>query len=178
MKKNFTLNITLLGDKKIGKTKLIEDYTSNVSTKQKKEYITFEKKFPNYSMKLNLYEYSEPPEKRKDIANHHCVIIMFDMTSRQSFENILDIWIKFLRQINYVNTIILLGTNNYKDKNALPMTDEKEIGELIDITGINGSFHYIGDKTAQQKNKLIDELIETTYNEVKDKNNNKDCIII
>ena len=32
------------------------------------------------------------------------------MTSRQAFEDILDKWITYLRQINYNNTIILFGT--------------------------------------------------------------------
>ena len=49
-------------------------------------------------------------KKEKKISNHRCVIIMFDMTSRQSFEDVLDKWITYLRQINYNNTIILFGT--------------------------------------------------------------------
>ena len=89
---------------------------------------------------LNLYEYSDVPERKKDIGNHHCVIILFDMTNRQSFEDILDKWIKFLRQVNYSNTIILFGTKNYNDKDALPMTDDKEINDLIDVDQINGTF--------------------------------------
>ena len=99
------------------------------------------------------------------------------MTNRQSFEDILDKWIKYLRQINYTNTIILFGTKNYNDAEAFPMTDEKEINELIQIASINGTFHYIGDKTTEQKNNLIDQLIETTYNQAKNNKNNKDCIV-
>ena len=180
MKRNFTLNITIFGEKGVGKSKLIEDYTSQkniTKAKKNKDIISFQKTVSDVLMKLNLFEYTEVPEKKKDIANHHCVIIMFDMTSREAFENVLDKWIKYLRQINYTNTIILLGTNNYNDKDALAMTDEKEINDLIDIASINGSFHYIGDKTTEQKNQLIDQLIENAYNQAKNNKNNKDSNI-
>ena len=177
---NFALNISIFGEKGIGKSKLISDYTSQNTISKKKtknDIISFQKTIVNVSMKLNIYEFSDVPEKKKDIGNHHCVIIMFDMTSRESFEDVLDKWIKFLRQVNYNNSIILFGTKNWKDKDALPMTDEKEINELINVTGINGTFHYIGDQNTEQKNKLIDQLLETTYNQAKNNKNNKDCII-
>ena len=177
---NFALNITVFGEKGIGKSKLITDYTSQntiFKKKAKADVISFQKMIDNASMKLNIYEFSEVPEKKKDIGNHHCVIIMFDMTSRESFEDVLDKWIKFLRQVNYSNSIILFGTKNLNDKDALPMTDEKEIKELIDTTGINGTFHYIGDQDTEQKNKLIDKLLEETYIQAKNNKNNKDCVI-
>ena len=180
MKSNFALNITVLGEKNVGKSKLIEDYTSQSTIfkmKKNKDFISFNKTVDNVSMKLNLYEFSEIPERKKEIGNHHCVIIMFDMTSREALEDVLDKWIKFLRQLNYANTIILFGTKNYNDKDALPMTDEKEINELIEIAQINGTFHYIGDKTKEEKNQLIDRLIESTYAQAKNNKNNKDCNI-
>ena len=180
MKSSFTLSITILGEKNVGKSTLINDYITqeNINrTKAKTDHISILKFFDKKWMKLNLYEFSDVPERKKDIANHHCVIIMFDMTNRQSFEDVLDKWIKFLRQINYVNTIILFGTKNYNDKEAFPMTDENEINELIKVASINGTFHYIGDKTKEQKNNLIDQLIETTYNQAKNNKNSKDCII-
>ena len=180
MKSSFTLSITILGEKNVGKSTLINDYITqeNINrTKAKTDHISILKFFDKKWMKLNLYEFSDVPERKKDIANHHCVIIMFDMTNRQSFEDVLDKWIKFLRQINYVNTIILFGTKNYNDKEAFPMTDENEINELIKVASINGTFHYIGDKTKEQKNNLIDQLIETTYNQAKNNKNSKDCIV-
>ena len=127
-------------------------------------------------MKLNIYEYSDIPDKKaKDIANHQCVIIMFDMTERKSFEDVLDKWIKFLREIKYTNTIILFGTTN--NKNALPMTDKEEIEYLIEVTEIKGEFYDIGNKTEKEKCDLIDSLIESSYEDAKNNLNKKDCII-
>ena len=149
----------------------------NPKKKQNKDYISFIKTIDKVQLNLNLYEFSEIKERKKEISNHHCVIIMFDMTSRQAFEDVLDKWITYLKQINYNNTIILFGTKNYTDKDALPMTDEDEVKKLIEVTGITGDFYYIGDKTTEEKNQLIDQLIEKTYNQTKNNKNNKDCII-
>ena len=181
MKNN--LNISIFGEKNVGKSKLIKDYITEknfANIKEKKDsHISFIKPFRDgNSMKLNLYEFSDIPDKKlKDIAANQCIIIMFDMTSRKAFEDVLDKWIKFLREIKYNNSIILFGTINYNNKNALPMTDENEIKELIEVVGIKGSFHDIGNNNSKEKNALIDNLIETSYEEAKNNVNKKDCII-
>ena len=65
------------------------------------------------------------------------------MTSRQAFEDILDKWITYLRQINYNNAIILFGTKNYNDNDALPMTDKEKVESLLQKATKNGIFYYI-----------------------------------
>ena len=181
MKKD-SLNITIFGEKNIPKLELIETYINDRKfgeKKNKKDGLSFVKTFrDSNSMKLNIYEYSDIPDKKaKDIASHQCIIIMFEMTERKSFEDILDKWIKFLREIKYSNTIILFGTINQNDKNAQPMTDNEEINYLIDVTGIKGKFYDIGKKNVKEKCELIDNLIETSYEEAKTNMNKKDCII-
>ena len=57
------------------------------------------------------------------------------------------------------------------------MTDEEEIKELIEVAEIKGIFHDIGNKDSKAKNELIDNLIETSYEEAKSNMKNKDCII-
>ena len=101
-KTNVKLNITILGEKNVGKSKLINDYAKvqDLST-NKKQNITITKTMDKDQLKLNLFEFSEIKERKKEISNHHCVIIMFDMTSRQAFEDVLDKWITYLKQINY-----------------------------------------------------------------------------
>ena len=178
--KKISLNITIFGEKEIPKLDLIQSYINDRKfgeRKQKKDGLSFVKTFrDSNSMKLNIYEYSDIPDKKaKDIANHQCVIIMFDMTERKSFEDVLDKWIKFLREIKYTNTIILFGTTN--NKNALPMTDKEEIEYLIEVTEIKGEFYDIGNKTEKEKCDLIDSLIESSYEDAKNNLNKKDCII-
>ena len=178
--KKISLNITIFGEKEIPKLDLIQTYINDRKfgeRKQKKDGLSFVKTFrDSNSMKLNIYEYSDIPDKKaKDIANHQCVIIMFDMTERKSFEDVLDKWIKFLREIKYTNTIILFGTTN--NKSALPMTDKEEIEYLIEVTEIKGEFYDIGNKTEKEKCDLIDSLIESSYEDAKNNLNKKDCII-
>ena len=180
--KKISLNITIFGEKNIPKLELIQTYINDRKfgeRKTKKDGLSFVKTFrDSNSMKLNIYEYSDIPDKKaKDIANHQCVIIMFDMTERKSFEDVLDKWIKFLREIKYTNTIILFGTVNPNDKNALPMTDKEEINYLIEVTEIKGEFYDIGNKNEKEKCDLIDSLIESSYEDAKTNMNKKDCII-
>lgn len=100
------------------------------------------------------------------------------MTSRSSFEQVLNEWIKFLKEIKYNNSIILFGTKKFNEKgNRLPKTDEQEITELIEIAKIKGKFYDIMDKNQKEKSDLIDSLIETSYEEAKNNMNKKDCII-
>ena len=180
-KTNVTLNITILGEKNVGKSKLIDEYCKvqkvNPKKKQNKDYISVIKTIGKVELNLNLYEFSEIKERKKEISNHHCVIIVFDMTSRQAFEDVLDKWITYLRQINYNNAIILFSTKNYNDNDALPMTDKEEVESLLQKATKNDISYYIGDKTTEEKNKLIEQLIEETYSQTNNNKNNKDCII-
>ena len=182
MKKNLNISISIFGEKDVGKSTLIKDYITERKFGNIKDNkggcMSFTKPFKDKnSVKLNLYEFSEIPEKKKEIAAQQCIIIMFDMTSRKAFEDVLDKWVKFLRDIKYSNTIILFGTQNYKKEKPIIMTDEEEINELIDVAKIKGTFHNIGNKNTKEKNELIDNLIETSYEEAKTNQNKKDCII-
>ena len=127
------------------------------------------------STKVKVYEYSEIQDiKSKDIINNQCVIIIFDMTKRKSFMDVLDKWIKFLREVKYNKKIILFGTGN---KDALTMTDEQECTYLIEITGIQGEFYDLRNMEKPLICKLIDKLIEKVFEYAKNNVNKKDCNI-
>ena len=176
-KKPTSLNITIFGDKGIGKTEFIDNYLNlkikKDQRKDKKDCKSFIKAISETNnVKLNIYEYSETEKRTKDLQDNQCIIIMFDMTSRSSFEDVLDKWIKFLRESKYSNPIILLGTTLKKD--ALPMTDEEEIKELIEVTETKGKFYDIGVLNNQGKADLIDKLIKYAYEESKNNKGKKD----
>ena len=57
------------------------------------------------------------------------------------------------------------------------MTDAEEIKYLIEVTEIKGKFYDIGNKNNKEISALIDELIETSYEEAKTNMNKKDCVI-
>ena len=178
-----SLNITIFGQKGIPKIELIDAYIKYKKfpdKKIKKDGLSFVKVFKDgTSLKLRFYEYSDIPDKKaKDISNHHCIIIIFDMTERKSFEDILDKWIKFLREIKYNNNnIILFGTKKDSNKNELPMTDIEEIDYLFQLIGIKKDFYDIGNKNENEICDLIDKLLEQSYGNAKSNMNKKDCLI-
>ena len=61
-KTNVNLNITILGEKNVGKSKLIDDYCKvqkvNPKKKQNKDYISVIKTIDKVQLNLNLYEFS------------------------------------------------------------------------------------------------------------------------
>ena len=93
------LHISMFGGKEVPKLDLIRYYlkTKNYrEIKPKEGRITFEIKTSTITQ-VKIYEYSDVQNVRnKDVANNNlCVFIIFDMTNRKSFLDILDKWIKF-----------------------------------------------------------------------------------
>ena len=168
------INISILGEKEIQKLDLIKYYlkTNNITEISPKDYRV---SFYINKTKVKIYEYSETAEiKSKNIVNNQCVIIIFDMTKRKSFSDILDKYIKYLREIKYNNEIILFGKG---DSNAIPMTDEQEINYLIEITKIKADFFDLRNKDKQEICQLIDKLIEKIFEFIQSNSNKKDCVI-
>ena len=56
-------------------------------------------------------------------------------------------------------------------------TDEKEINEMIKISEVECSFFNIADKSVENINKIIDELIVNSIENAKNNLNKKDCNI-
>ena len=168
------INVSILGEKDLPKLDLIKDYlkANNINEIKPKEGRI---SFLINKTKAKIYEYCETQEiKSKHILNNQCVIIIFDMTKRKSFSDILDKYLKYLREIKYNNQIILFGTG---DKNSLTMTDEQEINYLIELTKIKGQFFDIRNMDNQGISKLIDKLIEKIFEFVQSNSNKKDCVI-
>ena len=175
MSKKNEIHVSIFGPNEIPKLDLIKYYlkTNNINEiKPKPGRLYFEIK----PTKVKIYEYSEVPtdKKKKDIPNNPCVIILFDMTKRQSFVEILDKWIKYLRELKYENKIILFGTGK---KGDLIMTDEKEINYLIEITRIKGEFYDLRNMDKEGICKLIDTLIEKIFKLAQNNTGKKGCTI-
>ena len=168
------IHVSILGEPEIKKLDLMRDYikANNINeVKPKKGRLSF---IMN-STKVKIYEFNDIPDKKtKDILNNQCIIIAFDMTKRKSFTDILDKWIKYLRDIKYSNQIILFGTGN---KDSLLMTDAQEINYLIEITGIKGEFFDLRNMEKPGINKLIDDLIVKLFEYAQSNVNKKDCVI-
>jgi hypothetical protein len=90
------------------------------------------------------------------------VLLIFDLNNRESFES-LEKWFKFLKD-NYKgeNTKIFI-CGNYKYGSTSLLTREDEIYNLMSYEQIDAEYIDIGIKKTEEKNKLLDELIVSTY---------------
>ena len=99
------------------------------------------------------------------------------MSSRKSFEKLLDDWLIFLRDSCHYKGLIFIFGKHY-NKNEPLMTDESEINEMIKVSEVECSFHNIGNNEIDENNKIIDKLISNAVENAKNNNSNKkDCII-
>ena len=176
-----SMKVAFLGDKGVGKTNFIKNFVGEGSaTKDKKDkgpHFVFINKIENYEFKINIYEYCDNEKHSSVIKDCQCVFILFDMTKREAFENLLDKWIIFIRDTSgYKGKIIILG--NYSNEEDFLTTDEEEVSELIQVCDINGEFHKIGTKSNEEKKELIKGFINGACSQyIQGKKKQDDCSI-
>lgn len=164
-KKEKKIKIAFIGDKGIGKSTFINNYVKscNEQTQDKQGNIIITKEFKDRKFKIIISEFNEVADKVQAISDTQCVCIMFDMEDRNSFDNVLDVWLLWLRDTClYQRPIIILG--NYKNKEDDLLVDKNEIDAMIEVSSSKAKFIQIGGLRDEDKVKTIDELI-TQINE-------------
>ena len=170
------LKILLLGDEKVGKTSLYNKYVNGTFSS---EYIP--SKGPlNKKMSLNvngesinLHFWDLPGNEKKHkvymsiYLNTNCIILLFDITNKTSFDNIFIKWIpdfyKFFqsKQIEIPNfPIVVLGNfSDLSDKRAI--TKEEIQTKLKDINKYSNFYIYqeISTKNENSLENLIKKII-------------------
>ena len=134
-------NVILLGDSKIGKTKLFnliignnENNNNPVSSEQ--NYAYFEEKLIKMNgFEININIWDTPGGEKHREANKHfikdCIIsyLCFHFKMKKSFESIVNYYMNLVKEINGKNTfIILLGI-----KNKIFEDEDEEDGNNISI---------------------------------------------
>ena len=193
-KKDKSIKICFLGDEGVGKNEFIENYLSKIDEKNKKkekpdknkpEGIVITKQIAETKMKISIYQFSEEDEKYINLIQQtQCVFVLFDMSSRDSFDSLLDKWIIWLReQCRFAGLVMILGNYVKKEKDAFLSTNKEEVDEMIKVSEISGRFEEIGNKTNEEKIQLIDMLINEAEEYGKKANldskkgDDKNCII-
>ena len=184
-KKPISVKVAFLGDKKVGKTTFIKNFAGEESLpksiKEKGPHFVFNSKVEInneiITFKISIFKYSEKNDKyNSNIANCHCVFILFDMSKRESFERLLDYWILYVRDVcKYKGKIIILG--NYFRLNDFLTTDKEEMNDLIDVCGIQGSFIEIGNLSNSQKKEELNKIIENCCKDTKNAYDQNECFI-
>lgn len=132
----------------------------------------FEKQIKGNKFILDFYEFNVKSDKIIPFVNScQVVLVMFDLNNRNSFDSLSDCWLSFLRDdCFYQNEIYILG--NYETRNSAPLTQTDEINEMIKFSSLAGNevgnslnvnYIEVGNKTKNEMNLLIDELIFNTY---------------
>ena len=162
------LKLGFFGDFNVGKTSILnsfmdlefyEDIPSTIG------YDKIDKKFRlnnGREIKLILWDTAGSERYRRVslniIKNIQGGIVVFDVTSKQSFENI-SIWLKSIYEINPNFYLILFGNKIDKDKSEWKVTNE-EINKFVEEKKLNyfevSAKHGIGIKTGI--NYIVNEL--------------------
>jgi len=191
IKKGITesLEVVLLGDSGVDKTKIIGDivnYPSGTS------FCIVTLEFPELesSITFEIWDTADQ-EKFRNINELYyktakVFILVYDITNKYSFESIKDYWYKEVENYRENNPILAVVANKIELFDREEVDDReahefaKEIGAIFQFTssannwGINELFHKIGEAYLKEKAKMnmkLDIKKEKTFNK-------KKCIII
>ena len=166
--KRKVIRITMLGDSAVGKTSLIskflnqnfdENYLTTIGKDKLEKKVVMK---DGNEIKLIIWDTAGSERYRRVslniIKNIQGGIVVFDVTSKQSFENI-SIWLKSIYEINPNLYLILFGNKIDKDKSEWEVTNE-EINKFVEEKKLNyfevSAKHGIGIKTGI--NYIVNEL--------------------
>ena len=146
-------NVILLGDSKIGKTKLFNliignNENNNIEINSEQNYAYFEEKLIKMNgFEININIWDTPGGEKHREANKHfikdCIIsyLCFHLKMKKSFESIVNYYMNLVKEINGKNTfIVLLGIKNKifededeEDGNNIPINLIKNFAEKNNI---------------------------------------------
>jgi small GTP-binding protein len=191
-KKNNSIEckIILLGKNNVGKTSLILQYSSNIFQEELAstigaEYISKDLFFNDQKLTLNIWDTSGQERYRSlskiYFKNSHIIILVYDITSKESFNDIINFWYNYVTE-NLGNNLIFAivanksdlylneqvsheeGENYAKKINAFYFETSAKNNE-----GINEMFSLVGKTFLDNYNKQIIKSIKKSYTLEKDK---------
>ena len=189
-KKNNSIEckIILLGKNNVGKTSLILQYSSNIFQEELAstigaEYISKDLFFNDQKLTLNIWDTSGQERYRSlskiYFKNSHIIILVYDITSKESFNDIVNFWYNYVTE-NLGNNLIFAivanksdlylneqvsheeGENYAKKINAFYFETSAKNNE-----GINEMFSLVGKTFLDNYNKQIIKSIKKSYNAFK-----------
>merc|ERR1711976_208675 len=170
------LKVAVLGDKSVGKSGFIKNYidlSEDKNVLQKSDYKRFTKNIKGNKFSIDIYEFNSKNDKIIPcIEQCHVIFLMFDLNNRNSFDNLSDYWLNFLRDdVIYENNIYILG--NYNNSSQTPLTQNEEITAMIKFSHVKANYIETGNKSPEELSIMMDELVQETYEN--DKKSNKSC---
>lgn len=164
-----TINITLLGDKCVGKTSIVYQYLSNkfdqyyIQTIRKEEF-TKTISINNKSYSVNFIVTSGVPQYQEDYStsykNSDFFVVCYDVTLQSSFEKAKEIITKelipyvFLYNYEYANIVLLGNKCDSKERKV----DSKAVAEYCKKYNID--FNEVSAKKATNISKVFNKIFD------------------
>ena len=178
------LKITLIGDSGSGKTCIINRYLNDEFSPYKVSTIGVSCsnkliKRNNKLLRLDLWD-TAGQEQYRALGKHfykdsYVIILVYDITNRESFENLKIVWYKDLLNYNEKYTILAV-VGNKSDLYEIEKVSEEEGRNYA--KEINAIFMLVSAKNGDNINNLFNDIVnlylEPTFQEKVDEMNNKD----
>ena len=131
--KGYRIKFVLIGDKKVGKTTIVNYYTNNKVIQEYNE--TSETKLYKANAKINnkdfIIKIIDTPSNKQflniikgEYQNANYILIVFDLTNRETFLS-LNEWINHCRSVQNQNMdLILIGNKSDLNQNRVVSTEE------------------------------------------------------
>ena len=179
--------IVLIGSASVGKTSIFNKFINGYFSQNYKSTITVEFKIKYMKLDNNLFvklilwdtcgaEIFRAVTKQY-YKNAHAIILVFDLTDQNSFNDLKNIWLNDVKNYGDINTQILIVGNK------LDLIEERKISEsqVINFCRENG-YKYIEACAKEGTNilKIFEELsidLVTKYEKLREEENNSQIII-
>ena len=124
----YVIKLVLFGNQAVGKTSLIERYINN---KFENEYISTlgynvyqrELDFVENSIKFTIFDVGAQEQfrdiRKKYAAGAHAALLVYDVTNKESFQNIIN-WHKDLMEFTHDSRFIIVG-------NKIDLVDQRQV---------------------------------------------------
>lgn len=160
----YLFKVILIGNSGVGKTCLMKRYTDETYNFTQSSTIGVDFKIKSVEVneekvKLQIWDTAGQERFRAIISNYyrgaHGIIIVFDMGSKESFENLSD-WIGEVKKNTNENVEVIILGNKVDEKEKIAVTEE-EIGTFLSENGIDKSAFYM---TSAKDNICVSDSFE------------------
>ena len=167
-KKEFLYKILLLGDSSVGKTCFLMRYTDNTFQEMHMSTIGLDYKLKNVQLddgkivKIQIWDTAGQDRFRSITKNYykgaHGIILIYDVTSRKTFENVKN-WVSQIREeVSDKVSIILVGNKIDDVEGRKVKTEEGE--SMAKECGL--SFFETSAKSGENIDNTFNELVKRT----------------
>lgn len=160
------IKICIFSDYEEKNKNFISNYSKGRDTTNKTDTIEINKPLLGRPYRIIFHTTTNADERLVSyVQENTCVFILFDMSDRSSFDNLLDKWLIWLRDAcKYEGKIVIFGEfekSNNENEFFLSTSDD-EVDEVIKCAELKQTlFLRIGDMSFEDRIAKIDDVIAT-----------------